>query len=563
MELTSHPVGGRLTTIWEEKRVIIICFVIGFAQFQYGYDAAAVAGFQSMPGFLRVFGYVDVSRPRKHPNSPSIEKFLIFSSSSDKLLTEAAAKPEIIIGYNISTKVQRLIQSLMNVGGLVAAFGVYAMGPRASRRIGLWIACTIGVIAITIQIASRTTGALYAGRFLLGLSNGFYLTFSVTYMSEIAPAHLRGSVVGMVTFHTSLGALFGILVDNYTNYSLERRSYQIPLGVMYIIPLFLATVLVFLPDTPRFYISHGDHDRAVASIRKTRGITDMTRILAEVSDIQSAWDKEQELHSVARITDMFRGHDLRRTLITFGASVGQTATGVTFLAGYSVYFYVQARIGTPFVWVMVSLAIALTGNMAAFPAMRFLNRRPLLITCSILSSIMMFGMAIAYTKASVGSPAAGKALVGLSIVFTWVYGIGQGPVLWALTSEIPSQRLRSQTIGIAGGLNFVFGWLCAFCTPYFINPDALDWGPKYGYIWGASNVILVVWVYFFVPETKSRSLEQLDELFQKRVPTWKFPAYVTEHQLVDADKTAVSDPEIARDGKVGTVHVEDANGVKA
>jgi hypothetical protein len=51
---------GRLTTFWEERRVIFICFLIGFSQFQYGYDSAAVAGFQSMPGFLQIYGYPDV-----------------------------------------------------------------------------------------------------------------------------------------------------------------------------------------------------------------------------------------------------------------------------------------------------------------------------------------------------------------------------------------------------------------------------------------------------------------------------------------------------------------------
>jgi SP family sugar:H+ symporter-like MFS transporter len=424
----------------------------------------------------------------------------------------------------------------MNLGGLTAAFFVYALGPRASRRVGLWIACAIGVIAISIQIGPTTLGALYAGRFLLGISNGFYLTFSVTYMSEIAPAHLRGSVVGLVTFHTTLGALIGILIENYTSVYLERKSYQIPLAVMYPIPVCMAVILIFLPDTPRYYISRGKHDAAVASIRKTRGITDMNRILAEITDIQNTWDTEQELHKDAHVMDMFRGCDLRRTLISFGCSIGQTATGVLFLAGYSVYFYVQARIGSPFVWVMVGLAIALTGNLGAFPAMRFFGRRPLLLVCSVLSAVMMFGMAIVYTKSAVGAPTAGKALVALSIAFTWIYGFGQGPVLWAITSETPSQRLRSQTVGIANGLNFVFGWLCSFCTPYFINPTSLNWGPKYGYIWGASNLILAIWIFFFVPETKGRSLEQLDELFEKRVPTWKFASYVTEHQIVDADR---------------------------
>ena len=53
-------VHHRFTTIWEEKRVVTICFILAFAQFQYGYDSAAIAGFQSMVGFLQVFGYEDV-----------------------------------------------------------------------------------------------------------------------------------------------------------------------------------------------------------------------------------------------------------------------------------------------------------------------------------------------------------------------------------------------------------------------------------------------------------------------------------------------------------------------
>ena len=60
MEGGNGPAERRLTTFLEEKRVILICFLIAFSQFQYGYDSAAVAGFQTMPGFLRIYGYADV-----------------------------------------------------------------------------------------------------------------------------------------------------------------------------------------------------------------------------------------------------------------------------------------------------------------------------------------------------------------------------------------------------------------------------------------------------------------------------------------------------------------------
>ncbi|KAJ5414316.1 hypothetical protein N7509_000943 [Penicillium cosmopolitanum] len=208
-------------------------------------------------------------------------------------------------------------------------------------------------------------------------------------------------------------------------------------------------------------------------------------------------------------------------MITIGTAIAQTATGIIFMSSFSVYFFVQADIGEPFKWVMISLAIALTGNLAAFPAMRWVNFRPMLTIGSFVSGASMLAMGIVYTVSPVGSPYAGKALVGLSILFTWVYGFAQGPVLWAIQTEIPAQRLRSQTVGLAQGCNFIFAWLCTYCTPYFVNPDSLGWGPKYCYIWAGSNFMLAIWVFLFVPETRGRSMGQIDEIFSSKISAFK------------------------------------------
>lgn len=326
----------------------------------------------------------------------------------------------------------------MNLGGLIATAVIYFIGDRAGRRTGLWAACVLGIVAISIQIGSKTMAALYIGRLFLGFSNGLFVAYSFTYISEAAPSHFRGSIVGLVVFQTSFGALIGILVDNYTNASISRVSYQIPLAVMYIVPACIGIVLIWLPDISRYYISRGQEDRAALSIRKIRGITDNSCIDAEILDIKNAWIAEKELHCGILLRDMFSGPDLRRTLICLGVSIGQTATGIIFVSGYSVYFYVQARIAQPFTWVMVGLAISMSGNLAAFPAMRFLPRRVLFISYSAMGAVFMFANAITYTKSTVGSPGAGKALIGLIIIYTWFYGIGQGPVLWAIAGEVPS-----------------------------------------------------------------------------------------------------------------------------
>ncbi|RSL58916.1 hypothetical protein CEP53_005985 [Fusarium sp. AF-6] len=445
MELQS-PANAQLHSVWSEKRLIAICLFIALAQLQYGYDSAAIAGFQSMPGFLAVFGYVDPTNP---------------------------------IGYNISTKVQTLLQSLISLGALAACISIFKFGSFISPRLGLWIASLMSAVSVAAQIGSTSIAALYFGRILLGFSNGFYSTYSAIYIGESTPAYLRGAAIGMVVLQINLGALMGIVVDNFTQVLTSRLSYQIPLAVMFAIPVLMTIGLIFLPETPRYYISKGQDDKAEAAIRKLRHITDEARLRDDI-------------------------------------------------------------------------AIALTGNILSFPAVRFFNRRHLLMTASAVNSMCMLGMAIAYTVSPVGSPTAGKVLVGLSIVFVWVYGLGQGPVLWALQTEIPSQRLRAQTVGFSQGASFLVSWLSAYCSPYFINPEALNWGPKYCYIWAGGNLILAIFTFFFIPETRGRSLEQLDELFEKRLAAWKFQSYVTDLQQPDTDNF-VGKKEIKDDVQVDEI----------
>ena len=87
---------------------------------------------------------------------------------------------------------------------------------------------------------------------------------------------------------------------------------------------------------------------------------------------------------------------------------------------------------------------------------------------------------------------------------------------WLCGGEFPSQRLRSYTFGLASAIGFLGAWLTTFTAPYFINPSALNWGPKYGYIWTPSCFIAAAWVWFYLPEVKNRTFEEIDEMV--RVP---------------------------------------------
>jgi hypothetical protein len=113
--------------------------------------------------------------------------------------------------------------------------------------------------------------------------------------------------------------------------------------------------------------------------------------------------------------------------------------------------------------------------------------------------------------------------------------------------------LRGYCFGIATALNFLGNFLGTLTAPYFINPASLGWGPKYGYIWFVSNIIVAVFAYLFLPETRDRTLEEIHEMFENKVPARKFKAYVCVG--VESYAAAVGKQDIPHDEKASNTRV--------
>lgn len=110
--------------------------------------------------------------------------------------------------------------------------------------------------------------------------------------------------------------------------------------------------------------------------------------------------------------------------------------------------------------------------------------------------------------------------------------------------------------GIASALNFMLTWLGTFTAPFFINPAALGWNAQYGYIWFVSNVIMVVFTWFLLPETKDRTLEEIHEMFEARLPARAFKGYVCRGVEELAEKARDQVHEDAKEGGE-VVHLEE------
>lgn len=120
-----------------------------------------------------------------------------------------------------------------------------------------------------------------------------------------------------------------------------------------------------------------------------------------------------------------------------------------------------------------------------------------------------------------------------SIMLSWnfFYNISIGPICFVLLSECSATRVRSKTIATATAAQGVIGILMTAAIPYMINPAKANLQGKLGFFFGGLASLCLLWAYFRVPETRNRSYEELDLLFDWDVPAREFKSYPVRDEM--------------------------------
>lgn len=178
----------------------------------------------------------------------------------------------------------------------------------------------------------------------------------------------------------------------------------------------------------------------------------------------------------------------------------------------------------PFRSGVILLCVGLIGAMLTPFFTGKVGKRWILMIGATLQAFCMLGIGLVYTVRGI-DPFAGRVILSMTAIYLFVASGTTSPFSWQVATEVPSQRLRGHTLGFASSVTYLMGWSITFTIPYFINPTALNWGPKYAYIWFVTNLLIVVYTYFVVPETNKRTLEEIEEMYNQKVPIRKFPAF--------------------------------------
>jgi SP family general alpha glucoside:H+ symporter-like MFS transporter len=182
-------------------------------------------------------------------------------------------------------------------------------------------------------------------------------------------------------------------------------------------------------------------------------------------------------------------------------------------------------------------SVALVCSLGTAFVLRFFGRRTAFTTGVILTCILqnLVGFLDLAPNWPGDNNAFGWAQTALLIASTAVYNATIGPMAYSILTEVPSIRLRSKTVGIAIAVDAVCGIVTGVALPYLINPGEGNARGKTDFLFGGISLFSIAWCWFRLPETKHRTVEELDYMFEENVPTRKFKSFVIDPEVLKND----------------------------
>ena len=414
------------------------------------------------------------------------------------------------------------------IGGAVSGYFASLLGRRNSLRLAavLFFLSALGSYYLEflfLEYGKANMSLLLAFnlyRIIGGIGVGLASAICPMYIAEIAPSEIRGTLVSCNQF----AIIFGMLVVYFVNYlilgdhtnpivlkdaatglyslSPESDMWTVQKGWRYMfgseaIPAAAFGLLLFtVPKTPRYLVMTGQHQVALSILEKINGVNKAREILAEIR--ATATEKTEKLFT----------YGFAVIFIGIMLSVFQQAIGINAVLYYAprIFESAGAEGGGMMQTVIMGIVNILFTVVAIVTVDRF-GRKPLLIIGSI-------GMAVGAFMVAICDNWGIKGIIPVLsiIVYAAFFMMSWGPICWVLIAEIFPNTIRGQAVAIAVAFQWIFNYLVSSTFPALY-----DFSPMFAYsLYGIVCVIAALFVWRCVPETKGKTLEEMNALWQKK-----------------------------------------------
>lgn len=433
--------------------------------------------------------------------------------------------------YALSSLGEGMIVAIATIGTILGAIVAGKLADRFGRKPILFcIGILFGVGALATALAPTPTlvtaadGSAAASsafpitffmlfRFLGGIGVGMSSVVAPIYTAEIAPARVRGRLVGLVQFNI----VFGILLAYASNAIIreiahENISWRWMLGVMAVPAAFFLIFLATVPETPRWLLSHGHEDTATVISRRLTGSE--AESAEQIAEVKAQLAEDATLGKAPFFTRRYR----KVILMAFSIAMFNQLSGINAILYYAPKVMDLAGgsevLGAafPYIGSVIVGLMNLIATMAALTVIDRLGRRQLMIVGSIgylISLGFLAAMMFAYEGGYVSKSPTFVWLILLGLLgFIASHAFGQGSVIWVFISEIFPNRVRARGQSLGSLTHWAFAFVTTYAFP--VLTDKLGGGFAFG-IFFLAMIGQLFWVLTVMPETKGIPLEEMEE----------------------------------------------------
>lgn len=440
-----------------------------------------------------------------------------------------------------NSALQGFITSSMPLGSFFGSLALSYVSEPYGRRMSLTICSFFWMVGAAIQSLAQNRAQLILGRIISGLGVGFGSSVAPVYCSEIAPRKVRGFVGGI--FQQSVTV--GITIMFYIAFGCSQihgvASFRIAWGIQILPGLLLFFGLLFIPELPRWLAKQGQWEKAetIVALTQAKGNTQDHEVLLEMSEIKQQLEEDALVSNFSYAT-LFNKKYLPRTMVAVWSQIWQQFTGINVMMYYIVYIFQMA--GYSGNANLVSSSIQYVLNMACtFPALFLMDRvgrRTLLLGGAVMMMIFQFCVAGLLATYSEHWPDSGNKSVNIRIpkkhkpaakgviascyLFVCSFAVSWGVVVWVYASEIWGDNIsRQRGAAVSTAANWIFNFAIGMFTPSgFQN---INW--RTYLIYASFCCVMFFHVFFFFPETRGKTLEEIDQIWTSKVPAWKLKLF--------------------------------------
>lgn len=410
------------------------------------------------------------------------------------------------------------IVSLYEIGCFIGALSTFVIGDVLGRRRTILISAVIMIAGAIIQAASNTVGIMILGRIVSGLGMGAINSTVPILQAETAPAISRGKLVAIDLTVLNIGIVTSYWVDYAFSFSglTGSKIWRIPIALQCVFIAFLMVCTLIIPETPRWLASKGREAEAIAVLERLHNVPlSDPEVQKSFAGIQQAIEHERAASNTGwtALIASDRIQTRKRLFLACFIQAAQQLSGINALIYYSGTLFSKSIGLTAHESALLAgglnMCLILGSTISIFLIDR-VGRRKLLIPCIAgMAAVMCAQTGLVKKTQEGGGPIYGRAASAMLFVFEFFFSLGFQATVWLIPSEALPLLIRTKGSALSTASNWIFNFAVVKFTPSAL--EQIKW--KTYIVFAILNACWVPVIYFLLPETKGRSLEEIDELF--------------------------------------------------